>query len=242
MQAASTSKSTLEIIATLNERLDLTCMHHLTLVGQTKEALVEVIQEIKDAGIRNILALRGDPTPEMGDTFQKVNGGLEYCYELIDLIREVGGDYFSIGVAGFPEGKHPDTPTKELDTEYLKVKLDHDADFVVTQFFFENDVYSEYLDRTARAGITARIVPGVLPVTDYGKLLSFASRCGAYICQEVHNRFSPIRDHPEMIVKQGIDYAVAQCQDLLHRGAPGIHFYCLNQVEPVQTIWQALQG
>lgn len=237
----STSKSTREIIGTVHERFGLACMHHLTLVNQTRETLAEIIRDIKDAGIRNILALRGDPPPEMGDSFRTIAGGLTYCYELIDLIREVGGDFFSIGVAGFPE-KHPDTATKELDTEYLKIKLDHGADFVVTQFFFENDAYSEYLDRTARAGITARIIPGVLPVTDYDKLLTFASRCGAYICEEVHNRFAPIREHRELILKQGIEYAIEQCRDLLRRGAPGMHFYCLNQVEPVQTIWRSVAG
>jgi methylenetetrahydrofolate reductase (NADPH) len=237
----STSKSTREIINTLHQTHGLTCMHHLTLVGQTREVLGETIQQLKDDGIRNILALRGDPTPEMGEKFQKVKGGLEYCYELVELIREIGGDFFSIGVAGFPE-VHPDCPTKELDTDYLKLKLDHGADFVVTQYFFDNAVYSDYLDRTARAGITARIIPGLLPITDYDKLLTFSARCGAYICKEIHDTFAPFRTDPEMILRQGTDYALRQTQDLLRRGAAGIHFYCLNQVEPVRTLWERLQN
>ena len=233
----STSKTTPAVINGLNSRYGLTCMHHLTLVSQTRDALAENIRQMKRDAMRNILALRGDPPPEMGKEFQKVEGGLEFCYELIDLIRETGGDYFSIGVAGFPEG-HPTCPTKELDTEYLKIKVDRGAQFVITQFFFENEMYSEYLDRTSRAGVNVRIIPGVLPITNYDKLISFAERCGAYICQRIHETFQAIRDDPRMTMKQGVEYAVEQCEDLLRRGAPGIHFYCLNQVEPVSTVWK----
>ncbi len=235
----STSKATAEIVLELQKRLAVPCMHHLTLVGQTKENLASIIQKMMKNGIRNVLALRGDPPQEMGGTFRKVEGGLEYCYELIDMIREIGRDWFAIGVAGFPEG-HVDCPSKELDTEYLKIKLDRGADFVITQLFFENDIYSEYLERTARAGVRARIIPGVLPITDYKKLLRFCETCGAYICQRIHDVFAPIQDSPETTRREGINYAVAQCRDLLERGAPGIHFYSLNSVEPVRTIWKLL--
>jgi methylenetetrahydrofolate reductase (NADPH) len=237
----TTSKSTRAIIDELHRRFDLTCMHHLTLVNQRKEELAEIIRQIKADAIRNILALRGDPPPEMGGHFRQIEDGLEFCYELIDLIRGIGGDYFSIGVAGFPEG-HPDCPSKELDTEHLKLKIDHGAEFVVTQFFFENEVYSEYLERTSRAGLNVRIIPGVLPITDYDRLLKFAATCGAYICDLVHETFGPLREDPEMTVRQGVEYAINQCEDLLRRGAPGIHFYCLNQVEPVRTIWRQISG
>jgi len=229
------SKSTRGIINQIHHRLGLTCMHHLTLVGQTRGELAAIIAQIRDDGIRNLLALRGDPPPEMGGQFRKIEGGLEFCYQLVDLIREIGGDYFSIGVAGFPEG-HPQCPSKELDTEYLKIKVDHGAEFAITQFFFENEVYSEYLERTARAGVNVRIIPGVLPVTDYDKLVRFAERCGAYICDLVHETFAPLRGDPEMTARAGGEYAARQCEDLLRRGAPGIHFYSLNQVEPVRTV------
>ncbi len=236
----STKGPTREIATEVQRRFNLPAMHHLTLVNQTKEELASIIKQIEDDGIRNIMALRGDPPPEMGGKFRKVEGGIEYCYELIDMIREIGGDYFSIGVAGFPEG-HPDCPSKEQDTAFLKQKIDHGAEFVVTQFFFENELYSEYLERTAKAGINVRIIPGVLPVTDYDKLLDFARRCGAYICDLVHETFAPIRREPELMLRQGADFAVAQCEDLLRRGAPGIHFYCLNKVEPVRTIMERLR-
>ena len=234
---ARSSKSTPTIINELHRRFGLTCMHHLTLISQTRDELAEIIRRIQGNGVRNILALRGDPPA--GGSFGKIEGGLEFCYELVDLIREIGGDFFAIGAAGFPEG-HPDCPSKELDTEYLKMKLDHGAEFVVTQFFFENEIYSEYLERTARAGINARIVPGVLPVTDYDRLVSFASKCGAYICELVHETFAPLRGDPDLTARAGAEYAARQCEDLLRRGAPGIHFYCLNQVEPVRTVWRRL--
>ena len=235
----SANKSTRDIINHLHASFGLTCMHHLTLVNQTRDELAGVIRRLQSDGIPNLLALRGDPPDPHGGRFRKIEGGLDFCYELIDLIREIGGDYFCVGAAGFPEG-HPDCPTIELDTEHLKIKLDHGAQFVVTQFFFENEAYSRYRERTRRAGIDVRIIPGVLPVTDYDRLLRFAARCGAYICDLVHETFAPLRGDPEMTIRQGAEYALRQCQDLLRRGAPGIHFYCLNQAEPVRTIWREL--
>jgi methylenetetrahydrofolate reductase (NADPH) len=216
-------------------------MHHLTLVSQTKDELAATIRRIKDAGIRNILALRGDPPVEMGKEFRKVEGGLEYSYELVDLIREVGGDWFSIGVAGFPEG-HVNCPSKDLDSIYLARKVRHGADFVVTQLFFDNSIYSEYVERVRRAGVNVAIVPGVLPITDYAKLLQFCDTCGAYICDEVHKVFGPVKEDAAATIEKGVDFAARQCEDLLARGAPGIHFYCLNKAEPVKTIWEHLKS
>ena len=237
----STSKATMEIIQHVQKEMGLTGMHHFTLVNQPRERLAEIIRQMKANGIRNILALRGDPPPEMGGKFRTVEGGLEYCYELIDLIREIGGDYFSIGVAGFPQG-HVDYPSKELDSRYLKIKIDHGAEFVVTQLSFDNVEYSEYLDRTAKVGVNVPIIPGVLPITDYNKLLKFCDTCGAYICQEIHDIFGPIQHDLEETVRQGTAYVMRQCEDLLRRGAPGIHFYCLNKVEPVSTVWRHLRA
>jgi len=233
----SSASSTLEISDEIQKRFGVTVVHHLTLVGQTKAELVDIIKRIRDAGVMNVLALRGDPTPEMGGKFRKVEGGLEYAYELIDMLREIGKGYFSISTAGFPEG-HIDCPTKELDSQYLKVKIDHGAEVVVTQLFFDNAIYSEYLERTAKVGVHVPIVPGVLPITDYNKLLKFCDTCGAYICEDVHKAFRPIREDLEATLERGIEYAIAQSSDLLDRGAPGIHYYALNKAEPVRTIWK----
>ena len=235
----SSSKATMEIILELQKRFDIPCMHHLTLVGQTRDDLTGVMRHIIKSNVKNVLALRGDPPTDMGREFRKVEGGLGYCYELFDLIREVAGDKLAIGVAGFPEG-HVDCPSKELDTKYLKIKLDHGGDFVITQLFFESATYAEFLERTSRAGVTARIMPGVLPITDYRTLLRFCDTCGAYICQRIHDVFAPIQETPEATRKEGINYVVDLCKELLNLGAPGLHFYCLNSVEPVRTIWKRL--
>jgi methylenetetrahydrofolate reductase (NADPH) len=237
----STSKNTLEIIRKIQMRFGITCMHHFTLVNQTADELRRHIELMMRAEVRNVLALRGDPPRKMGDRFKKIEGGLEYCYELIDLIKEVGGDSFSIGVAGFPEC-HVDCPTKELDSAYLKLKVDHGAEFIVTQLFFDNSSYSRYVDRISDAGVRMPIIPGVLPITDYRKLLKFCDTCGAYICWDVHKIFAPVARDVAETVKRGIRFATHQCEDLLARGAPGIHFYSLNKTEPVRTIWKRLRG
>ncbi len=237
----STGKSTLDIIRQIQERFGLTCMHHFTLVNQRVDELTTHIREMLDAGVRNVLALRGDPPPEMGDEFRKVDGGIEYCYELIDLLREIGTDRFSIAAAGFPEG-HIDCPSKDLDSQYLKIKIDHGAEFVVTQLFFENEIYSEYLERTEAVGAVAPVIPGLLPIINYNRLLKFCDVCGASIPQKVHDIFKPMADDKDLTVRTGTEFAIDQAKDLLERGAPGIHFYCLNKVEPVRTIWKALKG
>ena len=236
----SSAQSTLAISTEIQRRHGIPVMHHLTLVGQTKDQLRDIIKLNRDSGIRNILALRGDPTPEMNGVWRKVDGGLEYSYELIDLIRDVAGDYFGIGVAGFPEG-HIACPSKDLDSRYLKMKIDHGGEFVVTQLFFDNAVYSEYLDRLSREGVMVPVVPGLLPITDYAKLLSFCETCGAYICEEVHRVFRPIAGDPAQTLEKGAEFATVQAVDLLARGAPGIHFYSLNKAEPVRTIWRNLK-
>jgi len=237
----STSRSTLEIIERIQERFDITCMHHFTLVNQTISELSSHIERMEAAGVRNVLALRGDPPKEMGTRFKKIEGGLTYCYELIDLIKSSCDDVFSIGVAGFPEC-HIDCDSQDEDTRYLRMKVEHGADFAVSQMFFGNESYSRYLERLREGGVAVPVIPGVLPITDYHKLLTFAEACGAYICEDVHRIFAPIAHDIEETVKEGILFSIKQCEDLLYRGAPGIHFYCLNRVEPVKTIWKELIG
>jgi methylenetetrahydrofolate reductase (NADPH) len=236
----STTKSTLDIARKIQDRFGITCMHHFTLVNQTVGELRRHIELMRDAGLKNVLALRGDPPKEMGEKFKKIKGGLEYCYELIDLLLDMGDDSFSIGVAGFPEC-HIDCPSEDLDSKYLKIKVDHGAEFVITQLFFDNSSYSHYLERVSTAGVNVPIIPGVLPITDYQKLLRFCDTCGAYICREVHKIFAPVAHDIEETVARGTRYAIEQSGDLLRRGAPGIHFYCLNKAEPVRTIWQQLK-
>ncbi len=237
----STARSTLEIIEKVQEQFGITCLHHFTLVNQTISELTSHITRMKASGVKNVLALRGDPPKDMGVKFKRIEGGLTYCYELIDLIKGSCDDCFSIGVAGFPEC-HIDCPSEENDTQYLRIKVDHGAEFVVSQMFFSNESYGKYIARLRGAGVELPVIPGVLPITDYHKLLTFAEACGAYICEDVHRIFAPIAHDIAETVKEGIRFSIEQCEDLLSRGAPGIHFYCLNRVEPVKTIWKQLIG
>lgn len=237
----SSSKATLDICKEIQRRFDLTAMHHLTLVNQTRAELVDVIKRIRDAGILNVLALRGDAPPEMGGAFRPIPGGLHYGYELIDLIHDVAPGAFTVAVAGYPE-KHPECATKELDTRHLKMKVDRGVSFIVTQMFFDNAVYGDYLDRAAAGCVNVPIVAGLLPITDYDRLLKFCDACGAYICDEVHKVFGPIRGNIPSVVEAGVNFAIRQARDLFDRGAPGIHFYSLNKAEPVKTIWNAVKS
>ena len=161
---------TLDIVDKFQKRFNIPTMHHFSCVGDSRQSLAEKISEMKNRNIRNIFALRGDP-PAGDQNWKPAADGLEYCYQLIEMIRK-HGDFFSIGVAGFPEG-HINCPSKELDSVYLKKKIDTGGDFVITQIFFENKDYFEYVDRLRKAGVKARILPGIMSITNYQKLLSF---------------------------------------------------------------------
>jgi len=229
----STRQATMEIVEELQKKLEVPVMHHFTCVGHSKEDLKNVITEMKKKNIRNILALRGD-APEGEKDWKPDPNGLEYCYQMIELIRTFG-DFFSIGVAGFPEG-HVDCPDKETDSKYLKIKIDSGGEFVITQLFFDNKDYFEYVERTKRVGVNVRILPGIIPITNYQKLLKFCAMCGATIPQKIHDIFKPLDGDDEATYKAGVDFVVEQCKGLLAGGAPGLHFYSLNKVEPTKEI------
>ncbi len=234
----SSRGTTMDICAEIQKRLDIPAVHHFTCVGHSQEELKEILLQMKTNNIRNILALRGDP-PQNVENWEPAPDELKYCYQLIDLIREIDRDFFSISVAGFPEG-HIHCPDKERDTHYLKMKIDHGGEYVITQLFFDNAVYSEYLERLKSAGVNVRVLPGILPITSYDGLIKFCNICGTTITQEVHDIFQPIRNDEEATRRAGIEFALRQSQDLLERGAPGLHFFTLNKVEPVREIWESL--
>ena len=229
----STREATMEIVDDFQKRFDLPVMHHFTCVGHSKNDLKAVIEKMKKRNIRNILALRGD-APEGEKDWKPAPDGLEYCYQLIELIR-THGDFFSIGVAGFPEG-HVDCPDKETDSKYLKIKINSGGEFVITQLFFDNKDYFEYLERTKKVGVNVRILPGILPITNYQKLRKFCDTCGANIPQKIHDIFKPLDGDDQASYKAGVEFAVKQCNELLAGGAPGLHFYTLNKVEPTREI------
>jgi methylenetetrahydrofolate reductase (NADPH) len=229
----STREKTMEIVDQLQKRFEVPVMHHFTCVGHNRTQLKAVMEEMKKRNICNILALRGD-APEGEKDWKPEADGLEYCYQLIELIR-THGDFFSIGVAGFPEG-HIDCPDKQTDSKYLKVKIDAGGEFVITQLFFDNKEYFEYLDRAKKVGADVRIIPGIIPITNYQTLLRFCKTCGATIPQKVHDIFKPLDGNDEAIYKAGVEFVVKQCNDLLAGGAAGLHFYSLNKIDPTREI------
>ncbi|GAH98007.1 unnamed protein product, partial [marine sediment metagenome] len=229
----TTRELTMDIVDELQKRLQIPTMHHFTCVGHSKAELEAIIKKMKEKNICNILALRGD-APEGVEHWEPAPDGLEYCYQLIELIRSYDS-FFSIGVAGFPEG-HIDCPDKETDSRYLKIKIDTGGEFVITQLFFNNKDYFEYLERVRKIGVTVRIIPGIIPITNYQQLLRFCKTCGATIPQRVHDIFKPLDGDAEATYKAGVQFAVEQCNELLEGGAPGLHFYTLNKVDPTREI------
>jgi methylenetetrahydrofolate reductase (NADPH) len=203
----------------------LTAMSHLTCVNATREQIRDVLEEARRLGIRNILALRGDPPGGTGE-WVKTEGGFEYSYQLVQFIREMGG--FSIGTAGFPEGHIACKEGRETDWRRLKAKIDCGADFVITQLFFDNDDYFRFRDFLARLGNTP-IFPGIIPILSAGQIKKFTSLCGARIPEALATRLDQLGDDDAAVTEFGIEYATRQCEGLLRGGAPGLHFYTLNK-------------
>ncbi len=232
-------EKTFDIVEYVQKKYHIPGLAHLTCVLHTKEELREIIKDIKKRGIRNILALRGDP-PKENPNWQPGPENFRYSFELVDFIRQTYGDYFSIGVAGFPEG-HINCPDKNLDAKYLKIKIEAGADFVITQLFFDNNDYFQYVQRLRHLGVTKRIIPGIIPIVDYSGIKKFCQVCGASIPDFVHNTFGPIQDNKNATIEAGIKLCLQQSKGLLERGAPGIHFYSLNKSYPLDTILTKLR-
>ena len=232
-------EKTFDVVQHIEERHQVIGMAHLTCVLNSKQDIAAIVEDIKARGIRNILALRGDPPQEQPD-WQSTADNFKYSSELAAFIRERYGDYFGVAVAGFPEG-HLLCPDRDQDAEFLKVKIDAGADFVITQLFFDNKDYFEYVERVRRLGVDVRVIPGILPITNYENLLRFCAMCGATVTKEVRRIFEPLQDDPAETVKAGIEFGIRQCQGLLDGGAPGIHFYCLNKAHPTDAILKAVR-
>src|SRR6187402_2832661 len=221
----STREKTLTIVDRIQRQHGLTAMAHMTCVNATRDDTASVLEQARALGITNILALRGDPPAGVSD-FQKTEGGFEYSYELVRFIREMGG--FSIGVAGFPEGHKACRDGKHADWRHLKHKIDHGAEFVITQLFFSNRDYFEFRDYLASLGVTVPIVPGIMPILSTAQIKRMVSLCGAELPTPFVTELDKRGDNAEAVVQLGIDYATRQCEELLEQGAPGLHFYTLN--------------
>lgn len=230
---------TLDIVDYIQNKKKIAGLAHLTCVLHTKEEIRTILERTQSRGIHNILALRGDPPLDHPD-WQPGPDNFKYSSELCSFIRKNFGNHFSIGVAGFPEG-HVLCKDRDKDAQYMKIKIDNGADFVITQLFFNNADYFSYIGRLRKLGVTARVIPGILPITNYQSLIKFCQICGASISQEVKSIFEPIQNDPDKTFEAGIQFAIRQCRELLKGGAPGLHFYCLNKVHPTSDILSSVK-
>ncbi len=221
----STRQRTIDLVEKLQQEQQFNVMAHLTCVGHTREELKQIITHMKDKGVENILALRGDP-PQGEKEFKTVEGGLSHANELVELIREI--DDFCIGVAGCPEG-HPESTSLDADIEHLKAKVDAGADFIITQIFFDNHHYFDFVERCRKTGIECRIIPGIMPVTSLKSVKFITEMCGAHFPEGLLSRLEKYTDDPATTAYIGLEHAHRQCAWLMQDGAPGIHFYTLNK-------------
>lgn len=233
----STRDKTLMIVDRIQRQHGLTAMAHLTCVGSTKEQLRAVIEEARGLGIRNILALRGDPPGGTGE-WTAVPGGFEYSYQLVKFLKDLGG--FSIGTAGFPEGHIACKEGKRVDWDRLKAKIDSGADFVITQLFFDNRDFFEFRDYLAKIGVTVPICPGVLPILSSAQIRKFTTICGATIPPSLQVKLEGFGEDDASTSAFGIEFASKQCAELLKAGAPGIHFYTLNKAHSTTQVLKNL--
>lgn len=233
----STREKTLAITERIQRDHGLTAMAHLTCVNATQEQIREVALDAQRRGIRNILALRGDPPGGAGE-FKKTEGGFEFSFELVNFLREMGG--FSIGTAGFPEGHVACKEGKHVDWQRLKAKVDCGADFVVTQLFFENKDFFEFRDYLTKLGVTVPICPGILPILSAGQIKRFTALCGATLPGELVSKLDSFGDDEAAATEFGIEYATRQCQELQKAGVSSFHFYTLNKIHSTSRILRNL--
>ncbi|MBK8095775.1 MAG: methylenetetrahydrofolate reductase [NAD(P)H] [Planctomycetes bacterium] len=222
----STRDRTLELVTRIQRDLGITAMAHLTCVGSTRDEIREVLQRLWDGGIRNVLALRGDP-PKGETEFKPVPGGFRYASELVAFIREQKFD-FCVGAACYPEG-HVENQDLDHDLANLVTKVKAGVDFLVSQLFFDNEDFRAFCRRARSAGVDVPIVPGLMPVTNVAQTQRFTQMCGARIPQELHRRLRIVEKDPAAVVACGVNWTIEQVRALLRDGAPGVHFYTLNK-------------
>ncbi|HWL10266.1 MAG TPA: methylenetetrahydrofolate reductase [NAD(P)H] [Planctomicrobium sp.] len=224
----TTQSRTLELCQRIQERWQKPATAHFTCVGASQAELLDWLQNAERAGIRNIMALRGDP-PAGQTEFKSVEGGLRYANELVRFIRDRFPD-FGIGVAGYPE-KHPEATTHQHDLENLKRKVDAGADAIFTQLFYENDHFLRFRDQANAAGIHVPIIPGIMPITEFARVKRIVELSGTAVPVELLASLEQVQEDRPAQFEIGVDYTIRQCRQLLEAGVPGIHFYVMNRSE-----------
>jgi methylenetetrahydrofolate reductase (NADPH) len=230
---------TVDIVKRIKNELGIEAMAHFTCVGHTREELHDVLDEMRQAGIENVLPLRGDP-PKGETEFKPVPGGLSHGSELAALISESYD--FCIGGACYPE-VHPEAVDSDTDLRTCHYKVSAGAKFLITQLFFDNEDYFAFVERARASGLDVPIIPGIMPVTNFEQIKRFTSMCGATIPAALHEQLEATNAQgEEAVLELGVAYATLQCADLLARGAPGIHFYTLNKSTATRAILSALRA
>lgn len=229
----STRDKTLAVVSEVKQRFELPVASHLTCVGSTKDELREYLGRAAKAGVDAIVALRGDP-PKGESQFTQTEGGFRYASDLIEMLSDEFPD-FGLAVAAYPE-THQEALSPHADLENLKRKLDLGGDIAITQLFYDNEDYWRFLDRCGEAGVTAPIVPGILPVTDLSQIQRIASLCGARLPAEFEQRLGERPDDSDWQFQVGVEFATRQVQQLIDRGAPGMHFYVLNKSQATSEV------
>jgi methylenetetrahydrofolate reductase (NADPH) len=234
----TTREKTIDIVKSIKQDYGIEAMAHFSLVGQSADGLRRQLDEIAEAGIENVLALRGDP-PQGETEWIAHPEGLHYSVELIEMIK---ADYdFCVGAACFPE-VHPDAPSAEEDMRYLKRKVDAGASFLITQLFFDNRDYFSFVDEARAAGIDVPIIPGIWPVTNYAQIKRIADLCKSRFPERFERELEERREDLTATTDLGVAYAALQAVELLAKGAPGIHFYTLNKSPATRAILAALRS
>jgi len=233
----STRDRTVRLTERIATETTLTPVGHLTCVGASRSELRNVIGAYVGSGVRNILALRGDPPGGPGAPWEPHPEGLHNADELVTLTRSLGD--VCVGVAAFPDG-HPESPDREADAVALARKADAGAEFAITQFFFEVSEYDDLVSRAARHGCSIPVIPGILPITNVTQLVRFAELSGTPIPDAVLRRLEPVKDDPDAVRSVGVEMATELCRDLIDRGAPGLHLYTLNRSTATLEIYRNL--
>ncbi len=233
----SAREKTIDLVGKIKNDIGIESMAHLTCVGHDQQEIRSVLESLQAQNIENVLALRGDP-PQGEGKFVKTEGGFEYGNELVAFMKKKFS--FCIGAACYPEG-HVECEDIDRDIENLKRKVDSGADFLVTQLFFDNRYYFEFLDRAQKKNINIPVIPGIMPILNLKQIQRFTKICGASLSQSLMAKFEGIQDNNEKVRQIGIKHAIGQCRELLENKVPGIHFYTLNRSKATLAILRALR-
>jgi methylenetetrahydrofolate reductase (NADPH) len=233
----STQDASFSLIDYINNKIGLVTMAHYTCVNATKEKIARDLEFFHEKNIENLILLRGDP-PKGESTFENKGGDFHHASDLIEFVAQQ--DHFCIAAAGYPEA-HPESASIDTDIEYLKYKVDKGVHFVVTQLFFDNKQYFDFVERARKAGVGVPIIPGIMPITNFKQIKRFTEMCGATIPQVLVDKLEPYQDDLRITYDIGVEFAIDQCRELLEKGAPGLHFYTLNKSRATVDIFSSIR-